>query len=69
MPKYKNCLKRVNRGNGCFDGGQTGRTRLDPSKPITACKVEKDGEGNIVYPIIVTQTLKIMNLGTVEYER
>ena len=46
-----------------------GKTKLDPNKPITACKVERDYEGNIVYPIVVTPTLKILNLGVVEYER
>ena len=79
MPKYKNSLKRVDgektsykrsrRDEGTGLDYSTGRTKLDPSKPVTACKVEKDSDGNIVYPIVVTQTLKILNLGVVEYER
>ena len=79
MPKYKNSLKRVDgektsykksrRDEGTGLDYSTGRTKLDPSKPVTACKVEKDSDGNIIYPIVVTQTLKILNLGVVEYER
>ena len=78
MPKYKNSLKKIDSGPArrrkAFDGEgnetQTfGRTKLDPSKPITACKINKDIDGNVIYPIIVTNTLKILDLGTVEYER
>lgn len=67
MPKYKNSLKKIEgdtyqpkrrRYDGGGGGGNvdysTGKTRLDNSKPITACKVEKDSDGNIKYPIIVT---------------
>lgn len=66
MPKYKNSLKKIEGdtyqpskrrnygGNGGSIDYSTGKTRLDNSKPITACKVEKDSDGNIKYPIIVT---------------
>ena len=70
MPKYKNSLRKVGGpdGFGRMDYS-TGRTRLDPNKIVTAIKVDRDEEGHIVYPIIVTPTLRILNLGVVEYMR
>lgn len=67
MPKYKNCLKRIWQKEDGDD--YYGRTRLNINKEVIACKVEKDVDGNVIYPIIVTATLKILNLGTVEFER
>ena len=76
MPKYKNSLKRPFKtadhggvGSNGIDMSHGRGTKLDPSKPITACKVEKDAEGNIIYPIVVSPCLKILNLGAVEYDR
>ena len=65
MPKYKNSLKRIDGEKTSYkrsrrDNEATGmdyscgRTKLDPSKPVTACKIEKDSDGNIVYPIVVS---------------
>ena len=34
-----------------------------------ACTVKIDVEGNIVYPIEITGTLRILNLGVVDYSR
>jgi hypothetical protein len=31
--------------------------------------VERDLEGNIIYPIVITPTLSILNLGVVDFER
>lgn len=36
---------------------------------IAAVRIERDEEGNVKYPIKVSDTLKILNLGIVEYER
>ena len=36
---------------------------------ISAVKVDRDEEGNVKYPIEVSGTLKILNLGIVEFER
>ncbi len=80
MPKYKNSLKKIGGvpnipqsimnsiGNRQADFS-TGNTKIDPSKPITACKVDRDQEGNIRYPIIVSPTLRILDLGVIEYQR
>ena len=58
MPKYKNSIKKVHREKGNrLDYSTGGQTRLDPSKPITSCKVNKDSDGNITYPIVVSNTL------------
>jgi hypothetical protein len=38
-------------------------------KRFTKINVERDLEGNIVYPIVVTPTLQILNLGYVDFER
>jgi hypothetical protein len=35
----------------------------------SACNVKVDVEGNIVYPIEITGTLRILNLGVVDYSR
>jgi hypothetical protein len=34
---------------------------------ISAFAVQTDKEGNIVYPIEITGTLKILNLGVIDY--
>ena len=64
MPKYKNSLKRVDGEKTSYKRSRreettgldysTGKTKFDPAKPVTALKVEKDSDGNIVYPIVVT---------------
>jgi len=46
-----------------------GLTKLDPSKILNAIKIDYNEEGNVKYPIMVTGSLKILNLGVVEHER
>ena len=70
-PKYKHSLKKV---AGSSFGGQgldysIVMTKLDEKRPVTAVKVDKDEDGNIRYPIIVTNTLKILNLAVVKSQR
>ena len=47
----------------------TGQTRIDPQKKFTKIEVERDDYGNIKYPIVVSPTLSILNLGSIEWER
>jgi hypothetical protein len=68
MPKYRNSLKKV-RNYGERADYSCGRTKLDPSRPVTSIKVNRDSKGNIIYPIHVSQTLRILDLGRVEFER
>ena len=46
-----------------------GQTKIDLKRKFTKIALERDLEGNIVYPINVSPALKILNLGVVEYER
>lgn len=46
-----------------------GETKLDPDRIPHDIRVEFDDEGNVKYPIEVTGTLKILNLGYVDHER
>lgn len=39
-----------------------------PSK-IAAVKFDRDNRGDVMYPIFVSPTLKIMNLGVIDYQR
>lgn len=47
----------------------TGQTKIDLKKKFTKINLERDLEGNIVYPINVAPSLQILNLGVVDYER
>jgi hypothetical protein len=38
-------------------------------KKFTRVNIERDLEGNILYPIVISPTLSILNLGVVEWER
>ena len=71
MPKYKNSLKRVGTTGLDYSTGKTKLENYNPSsnKAITTCRVNRDENGNIIYPIFVSPTLKILDLGVVEYER
>ena len=46
-----------------------GKTKINLQKRFTKINIERDLEGNIIYPIVVTPQLKILNLGYVDYER
>ena len=50
MPKYRNSLKKVGSSSYGLDYS-TGMTKLDDKRPVTACLVEKDDDGNIKYPM------------------
>ena len=43
-------------------------SQQESSKVIKAspCQVKMDADGNIIYPIEITGTLKILNLGVIE---
>ena len=47
----------------------TGETKIDPKKTIPKVNVDRDDNGNIKYPIIISPTLQILNLGVIEWER
>jgi hypothetical protein len=67
LPKFKKLNEKL---NGMRSGDKTtGQTKIDLKKKFTRVNVERDLEGNIVYPIIITPTLQILNLGTVEWQR
>ncbi len=71
---FKNVLgkfKKLNdRVNGLRGGDKsTGQTRIDLKKKFTKVNIERDLEGNILYPIVISPTLSILNLGVVEWER
>ena len=46
-----------------------GATKIDMQKKFTRITVDRDLEGNIVYPINVSPTLQILNLGVVDFDR
>ena len=46
-----------------------GKTNINLQRRFTKINLERDLEGNIIYPIVVTPQLKILNLGLVDYER
>lgn len=55
LPKYKKLNDRV---NGTRAGDKSmGQTRIDLKKRFTKVNVDRDLEGNIVYPIVITPTL------------
>lgn len=46
-----------------------GHTKLDRNRIITSIKLLYNDDNSVIYPIIVSSTLKILNLGYIEYER
>jgi hypothetical protein len=63
-------FKKVSIGTVAVPGNlTTGTTQIDPKKKFTKIEVERDEEGNIRYPIYVSPTLQILNLGVIEWER
>jgi len=67
LAKYKKLNERV---NGLKGGDKsTGNTRIDLKKKFTKVNIERDLEGNILYPIVISPTLSILNLGVVDWER
>ncbi len=67
LPKFKRLNDRV---NGMRSGDKSmGQTKIDLKKKFTKVNVERDLEGNIVYPIQISPTLQILNLGIIEWER
>lgn len=65
LPKYKRMNESKEKGGNL----STGQTKIEITKKFTRINVERDLEGNIVYPIVVSPTLQILNLGVVDYER
>lgn len=55
-------------GNNAADKS-TGNTRIDLKKKFTKVNVDRDSEGNVIYPIVITPTLSILSLGVVDWER
>jgi hypothetical protein len=47
----------------------TGVTKIDLKKKFTKVNLDRDEEGNVIYPIVIAPTLQILNLGVVEWER
>lgn len=68
LTKFKNHLRK-NQNRPALAGDHVYNTKIDPSKNISSIKVETDSEGHIVYPIVVTSTLKILNLGSIDSDR
>jgi len=67
LPKFKKLNDRV---NGMRSGDKSmGQTKIDLKKKFTKVNIERDLEGNIVYPIVISPTLQILNLGVIEWER
>ena len=67
LPKFKRLNEKI---NGMKSGDKScGQTRIDLKKKFTKVNIERDLEGNIIYPIVITPTLQILNLGVVEWER
>ena len=70
LEEFKNYLKTNNININLKSQQITyGVTKIDPSKLLNSIKVDFDEEGNVKYPIIVTGSLKILNLGIVDWER
>jgi hypothetical protein len=64
LPKFKRAQAGLKSGDK-----STGQTRIDLKKKFTKVNIERDLEGNIIYPIVITPTLSILNLGIVDWER
>lgn len=47
----------------------TGNTKIDLKRKFTKVNLERDQEGNVIYPIVIAPTLSILSLGVVEWER
>ena len=55
LPKFKKLNEKI---NGMKSGDKsTGQTRIDLKKKFTKVNIERDLEGNIIYPIVITPTL------------
>ena len=50
-------------------GASPGAAGTEKPKKKQSKLVERDEEGNIVYPIILNPSLSILNMGRIEYER
>ena len=46
-----------------------GRTVLDPSITNPDFEIPRDKDGSIIYPINISSTLQILNLGTIDFKR
>ncbi|CDW85165.1 f y-rich n-terminus family protein [Stylonychia lemnae] len=68
---FKEQLLKLRKNNPSLRGADlsTGQTQIDPRKKFTKIEVERDEYGNIKYPIIVSPTLQILNLGIIEFEK
>ena len=47
------------------DSSNTGETK----RKIAKVQVQKDEEGNIIYPIVINSSLQILDLGYIDHER
>ena len=69
VTKFKNYLRRnPSKANVGLDGIM-GKTRIDPNKIFSSIHLEYEEDGSIKYPINVSGTLRILNLGVIEWER
>jgi len=67
LPKYKKIYEKEKQTKQA--NLETGVTKIDLKKKFTKINLQRDLEGNIIYPIQVNPSLQILNLGVVEYER
>ena len=65
LPKYKKLFDTKSKAAD----KSTGHTRIDLKKKFTKVSLERDLEGNIIYPIVISPTLSILNLGVIDWER
>ena len=68
--RWKKYLRNNPTKNNTFAlQSQMGCTRLDRSKVISSIKLTYNEDNTVQYPIYVSATLRILNLGYIEFER
>ena len=60
LPKYKKITDSLKEKGSNLS---TGKTKIDLMKKFTKVNVERDLEGNVIYPIVISPSLQILNLG------
>lgn len=68
--EFKKNLSKFKKSNDASNNGgdkSMGHTRIDLKKKFTKVHVERDHEGNIIYPIVISPSLSVLNLGVIDW--
>ena len=69
MPEDCEVMQKVSVKKSAFSVERAPEKKLDKGESINNIKVKSDEESNIVYPIVVSDGLRILNLGVIDYQR